>query len=164
MDKPSDWVVLTQQLGYCPEGWVKHLTQLLVENNPIAGFVHILPSAGFYLTQHFLEYSYEDIAMWQKTLVSPIYFCKHYRFWKHMHNIHNSWLGICCRTCQDEWWSKDLILLFIFSKSCLQSVNQVYCLLFLRLMSWDSQRQRNMPQTCLCVHIFKFPNHINLAD
>ncbi len=33
----------------------KHLTQLLVENNPIAGFVHILPSAGFYLTQHFLE-------------------------------------------------------------------------------------------------------------
>ncbi len=44
MDKPSDWVVLTQRLGYCPEGWVKHLTQMLVENNPIAGFVHILPS------------------------------------------------------------------------------------------------------------------------
>ncbi len=38
----------TQQLGCfdpdCPGGWVKHLTQLLVENNPIAGFVHILPS------------------------------------------------------------------------------------------------------------------------
>ncbi len=55
MDKPSDWVVLTQLLGYCPEGLVKLLTQLLVENNPIAGFVHILPSAGLYLTQHFLE-------------------------------------------------------------------------------------------------------------
>ncbi len=47
--------VLTQQLGYCPQGWVKHLTQLLVENNPIAGFVHILASAGLHLTQHFLD-------------------------------------------------------------------------------------------------------------
>ncbi len=28
-------------LGYCPEGWVKHLTQMLVENNPIVGFVLI---------------------------------------------------------------------------------------------------------------------------
>ncbi len=55
MDKPSDWVVLTQRLGYCPEGWDKHLTQLLIENNPIAWFVHILPSAGLNLTQHFLE-------------------------------------------------------------------------------------------------------------
>ncbi len=42
MDKPSNWVVLTQRLGYCPEGWVKHLTPLLVENNPTNGFVHIL--------------------------------------------------------------------------------------------------------------------------
>ncbi len=55
MDKPSDWVVLTQRLGYCTEGLVKQLTQLLVENYPIAGFVHILPSAGLYLTQHFLH-------------------------------------------------------------------------------------------------------------
>ncbi len=49
------WVTYgqAQRLGYCPEGWFKHLTQLLVENNPIAGFVHILPSTGLYLTQHF---------------------------------------------------------------------------------------------------------------
>ncbi len=53
MDKPSDCVGLTQRLSYCPEDWVKHLTQLLVENNPVAGFVHTLPSAGLYLTQHF---------------------------------------------------------------------------------------------------------------
>ncbi len=43
MDKPSNWVVLTQ------------LSKLLVENNPIAWFVHILPSTGLYLAQHFLE-------------------------------------------------------------------------------------------------------------
>ncbi len=28
--------------------------RMLGQNNPIAGFVHILPSAGLYLTQHFL--------------------------------------------------------------------------------------------------------------
>ncbi len=57
------WVTYgqTQRLGYCPEGWFKHLTQLLVENNPIAGFVHILPSAGLYLTQHF--YSVAQLAV-----------------------------------------------------------------------------------------------------
>ncbi len=38
---PAIGLFLTQRLGYCPEGWVKHLTQQLVENNPIAGFVHI---------------------------------------------------------------------------------------------------------------------------
>ncbi len=32
----------------------KPVTQPLGLNNPIAGFVHILPSAGLYLTQHFL--------------------------------------------------------------------------------------------------------------
>ncbi len=31
------------------------VTQPLGKNNPIAGFVHILPSAGLYLIQHFLE-------------------------------------------------------------------------------------------------------------
>ncbi len=36
-----------------PTFWA--VTQLLGLNNPIAGFVHILPSAGLYLTQHFLE-------------------------------------------------------------------------------------------------------------
>ncbi len=56
MDKPND-CFLIQWLGHCPEAWVKHLTQLLVENNAITGFVHILPSAGLYLTQHFLECS-----------------------------------------------------------------------------------------------------------
>ncbi len=55
MDKPSDWVVLTQHLGYYPEGWVKHLAQPLGQKNTIADFVHILSSAGLYLTQHFLE-------------------------------------------------------------------------------------------------------------
>ncbi len=50
MDKPSDWVVFTQRLGYCPEGWVKHLTQLLVENKPACVLSNIL-----FLTQHFLE-------------------------------------------------------------------------------------------------------------
>ncbi len=38
---PAIGLFLAQRLGYCPEGCVKHLTQLLVENNPIAGFVHI---------------------------------------------------------------------------------------------------------------------------
>ncbi len=28
---------------------------MLGQNNPIAGFVHILPNAGLYLTQHCLE-------------------------------------------------------------------------------------------------------------
>ncbi len=56
MDEPSDWVVFTQRLGYCPEGWVKHLTQLLVENNPACVLSNIYPaSTGLYLTQHFLE-------------------------------------------------------------------------------------------------------------
>ncbi len=57
MDKPSIWLVLTQQLGemFNPTFWV--VTQTLGQNNPIAGFVHILPSAGLYLTQHFLEWS-----------------------------------------------------------------------------------------------------------
>ncbi len=37
---PAIGLFLTHRSGYCPEGWVKHLAQLLVENNPIAGFVH----------------------------------------------------------------------------------------------------------------------------
>ncbi len=32
---------------------------MLGQNNPITGFVHILPSAGLYLTQHFLECVYD---------------------------------------------------------------------------------------------------------
>ncbi len=39
MDKPSDWVVSDPAVGL---RLGKHLTQLLVENNPIAGFVHFL--------------------------------------------------------------------------------------------------------------------------
>ncbi len=50
MDKPSNWVALTQRLGYYPEGWVNHLTQPLGQNNPVTGFVHISPSTGLYLT------------------------------------------------------------------------------------------------------------------
>ncbi len=44
MDEPSDWVVFTQRLGYCPEGWVKHLTQLWVENNPACVLSNIYPA------------------------------------------------------------------------------------------------------------------------
>uniref|UniRef100_A0A672QRH7 Otoferlin n=1 Tax=Sinocyclocheilus grahami TaxID=75366 RepID=A0A672QRH7_SINGR len=36
-----------------PIFWV--VTQPLGQNNPVAGFVHISPSAGLYLTQHFLD-------------------------------------------------------------------------------------------------------------
>ncbi len=35
-----------------PTFWA--VTQPLGQNNPIAGFIHILPSAGLYLTQPFL--------------------------------------------------------------------------------------------------------------
>ncbi len=73
MDEPSDRVVLTQWLGYCPEGWVKHLTQRLVENNPIAEFVHILPSAGLYLTQHFLECMFREALMLKFKLINSQY-------------------------------------------------------------------------------------------
>ncbi len=67
MDKPSDWDVLTQRFDYHPEGWVKHYTQLLVENNPIAGFVHILLNAGLYINQHFLECRLEFWISWVET-------------------------------------------------------------------------------------------------
>ncbi len=45
---------------FWPSGWVKCLTfwvltQPLGQNNPIAGFVHISPSTGLYLTHHFLD-------------------------------------------------------------------------------------------------------------
>ncbi len=36
----------TQRLGYYPEGWVKHLTQLLVENNPACVLSDIYPAVG----------------------------------------------------------------------------------------------------------------------
>ncbi len=36
----------TQRLGYCPEGWVEHLTQLLVENNPACVLSNIYPALG----------------------------------------------------------------------------------------------------------------------
>ncbi len=38
-----------------PTFWV--VPQPLGQNNPIAGFVHILSCAGLYLNQHFLECS-----------------------------------------------------------------------------------------------------------
>ncbi len=53
MDEPSNWVVLTQRLGYCPEGWVKHSTLLFVENKPAYILSNIY--TGLYSTQHFLE-------------------------------------------------------------------------------------------------------------
>ncbi len=46
MDERSDWAVFTQRLGYCPEGWVKHLMQLLVENNPACVLSNIFPALG----------------------------------------------------------------------------------------------------------------------
>ncbi len=33
-------------VGYCPEGWVKHLIQLLVENNPACALSNIYPALG----------------------------------------------------------------------------------------------------------------------
>ncbi len=46
MYEPSNWVVFTQRLGYCPEGRVKHLTQLLVKNNPACVLSNINPALG----------------------------------------------------------------------------------------------------------------------
>ncbi len=43
---PSDWVVKTQRFGYGTEGWVKHLTQLLFENNPACIRSNIYPALG----------------------------------------------------------------------------------------------------------------------
>ncbi len=42
-------------VGYSFNPTFSAVTQPLGLNNPIAGFVHILPSAGLYLTQQFLE-------------------------------------------------------------------------------------------------------------
>ncbi len=42
-----------QPTMFNPTFWA--VTQPLGLNNPIAGFIHILPSAGLYWTQHFLE-------------------------------------------------------------------------------------------------------------
>ncbi len=55
MEKPRNWVVLTQRLGYYPEGSKKHLTQPLGQNNPIPGFFHISPCTGLSLTPHFFR-------------------------------------------------------------------------------------------------------------
>ncbi len=37
----------TQQLGYCPEGWVKHLNQLLVESGLACVLSNIYPALGY---------------------------------------------------------------------------------------------------------------------
>ncbi len=67
MDKPSDWVVLTQRLGYCSKGWVKHLTQLLIESNPIAGSKQPNRWVYPYFTLHFFrEYLFQSAS--NKTL------------------------------------------------------------------------------------------------
>ncbi len=49
------WIVFNQQLGcmFNPTFW--EVTQPLGLNNPIAGFIHILPSAGLYLIRQSLE-------------------------------------------------------------------------------------------------------------
>ncbi len=64
MDKPSDWVVLTQQLGYWPEGWVKYLTlKFNPENNPIAGFVQrYLPAIRTYFTRWLIRTNSYDLS------------------------------------------------------------------------------------------------------
>ncbi len=41
-----DWVASIQRVGYWPEGWVKHLTKLLVENNPACVLSNIYPALG----------------------------------------------------------------------------------------------------------------------
>ncbi len=48
-------VVFTQWLGYYPEGRVKHLTQLLVENNPACVLSNIYPALGCISPSIFLE-------------------------------------------------------------------------------------------------------------
>ncbi len=58
MFKPTFWVV-TQPLG---------------QNNPIAAFVHILPSAGLYLAQHFLECINRWLHLKMKWKIYCIYF------------------------------------------------------------------------------------------
>ncbi len=54
-----------------PTFWA--LTQPLGLNNPIAGFVLILPSAGLYLTQHFLECNNDSAAEQIKNKKKIIY-------------------------------------------------------------------------------------------
>ncbi len=43
LNTTQSWVKYgqTKRLGYCPEGWVKHLTQLLVENNKTISLLFI---------------------------------------------------------------------------------------------------------------------------
>lgn len=43
--------------------WVKY-GQMLGQKNPVAGFVHIVPSAGLYLTHHFFRASKEHLGYW----------------------------------------------------------------------------------------------------
>ncbi len=70
-----------------PSGWVKHLTQLLVENTPVAGFVHILLSAGLYWTQHFIECKLPSVSLF----------------------------SCCFHTCWNKWLKS--VLLYIINQS-----------------------------------------------
>ncbi len=58
------------------------VTQPLGLNNPIAGFIHILPSAGLYLTQYFLE-----CALYGSKLSSFLFFSKIFSILKGSYNI-----------------------------------------------------------------------------
>ncbi len=49
------YLFLTQRLGSMFNPTFYEVTQMLDQNNPIAGIVHILANSGLYLTQHFLE-------------------------------------------------------------------------------------------------------------
>ncbi len=59
MDKHSNFVFLTLRLGSMFNPTFYEVTQMLDQNNPFAGIVHILADSGLYLTQHFLVYHYK---------------------------------------------------------------------------------------------------------
>ncbi len=58
LNTPQHWVKYgrTQRLGYCPEGWVKHVkkTNMFGIKQPSMCSVQYISSTGLYLTQHFL--------------------------------------------------------------------------------------------------------------
>ncbi len=80
------WVVFNQQLGYMfnPTFWA--VTQPLGLNNPVAGFAHILPSAGLYFVLHILWNRF-----YLKYIIPPYYFfeCTHTLTCKNIYMSYN---------------------------------------------------------------------------
>ncbi len=55
LNKTQCWVNMTEHILGCFQPTMGKCLTNLLGSNPAAGFVDILPSAGLYLTQHFLE-------------------------------------------------------------------------------------------------------------